>query len=213
LNAKHTIAALSFLAVSTLASPVRADLIVPASVVVNGVPWGGDAALLADGVVRDRGSFWSDSTVYWGSAGGVSIDIDLGAVYSLADLLVGVDNNDDYVFEGSVDGVTYTEFFRFLASDGPLGPTPGGLEILTTRSAYPTAPADASTPAYVGRSLPDVSARYLRVTAAEGDGYYAVGEVQVFSAPPAVPEPASLAMLALGGLAAGMTARRSRRSA
>lgn len=188
----------------------RADLIVPTSVVVGGT-FGGSPGVLTDGVIPPRGSFWSDSTVYWTANDGASIDIDLGAVHALGGLTMSVDNNDDYVVETSTDGATFTEAFRFLGSDGPVAPVPGGLEILTSLSSYPASPGDLTTPAYVGRTLPTISARYLRVTAANGDGYYSIGEIQVFSDPAAVPEPSSMAMLALGGLAVGLATRRSRR--
>jgi PEP-CTERM motif len=183
----------------------KGDQIMPTSIVGSGVYYN-DASLLIDGFVPPRSTAWGETTtVFWGDRD-VAFTIDLGKQYAISNLLISVDNNDDYLVQSSTDGVTFTDLFLFLSSDGPVQPVPGGMDILTTNSIYPTSPADLTTPAYVGRNLTTTLARYLRISGLGGDGLYAVGEIQAFTN--AVPEPGSVVMLGVGAGLLGCVVRR-----
>lgn len=185
--------------------------ITPVSITGTGT-YNNNANLIINGVLPPRNTFWQNAAnVWWESnvpPAGV-FTIDYGSVYNITSLTIDVDNNDDYRVEFSTDGVTFTNLFDFLASYGPVQPSPGGMDILTTDPAFPvlpTNPGDLTTPSYVGVSLIPVQARYLRLTALNGDGAYSIGEFQAFGDP--VPEPISLVVfggLVLGG---GLVARK-----
>jgi hypothetical protein len=179
----------------------KADSIIPAVSVTGTGTFSNSPSLIIDGVLPPRGTFYQASTNVFSTSGAPQFTIDLGAVFTVGSLIADVDNNDDYVVQYSINNISFNNLFTFLASDGPVPVSPGGMEILTTNPSYPSVvnyPTDTTTPVYVGRTFAPVSARYLRIFGSGGDGLYAIGELQAF----AVPEPTSLVMgcLALASL-------------
>ncbi len=123
------------------------------------------AERLTDGTLAPNGDFWNTALTGLLPSPQATMTFDLGQEVPIAAAFVQADNNDHYLLEGSVDGSTYTTLW-----DAP--PVRGsGLRVRTS---------DTIT----GR------ARYLRLSAAGGDGAYSVSELQVFSVVPASwPEP------------------------
>jgi len=152
----------------------------------------GDLAVLHDGVFPAEGTAWTDvSTVNW-TGFGVSFTLDLGQAYELSALDVSVDNNDDYLFEYSLDGASWATLAKANASEGNVG---WGMDTMSS---------DPTSPAYVaGLNLTQpVSARYIRASATAGDSLNSIGEIQV-SGVPVVPEPSTLAMVLAGAAVVG----------
>lgn len=87
---------------------------------------------------------------------GSAIEWDLGAVQPISGAAIQADNNDDYVLALSEDGSSWREVWR-------AGPTEGGG--LRTRSSS----------AELG------NARFVRLSAAGGDGRYSISEFELFT--------------------------------
>jgi hypothetical protein len=115
-----------------------------------------------DDTLAEEGTFWSsaDAVVLPASS---RFEYDMRSVKQISAVLVQGDNNDEYVFEGSIDGVTYTPVWTAPPTFVGMG--------LRTRWATLQKPANA---------------RYLRVVGKGGDNYYSVSEVQAFCKRPAV---------------------------
>ena len=201
------IATLSFPMTATLApavliNPVSAS---SAGAVVN------DPNLMIDGALSLRFS----NSIGPNTVSGLetaTVTIDFGGLYTVENLTAYVDNNDDYHFRFSVDGIQFADLFTFLAPDGPVPVNPGGQDILTTDSVFPTSPGDLTTPSYVGRSFTPVVARYLEVSVTGGDGASGVAEVQAHGAL-VVPEPSSILILGIGSTVLLILCYRRRRRA
>ena len=111
---------------------------------------------LTDGVRAPNGDNWDTaSTSTFVTPKGV-VEFDLGAVKTIAAAYVQGDNNDEYIFSGSVDGQAFNEFWVAPSTTnvGMQGRNTGALK---------------------------VEARYVRVTARGGDNFYSIGEIQLFS--------------------------------
>ena len=195
INLIMIIATLSFPMTATLA---RAGLINPVSASSTGTVVN-DPNLVIDGALSERFPSPLSSSIGPNTVSGLetgTVIINFGGLYTVENLTVYVDNNDDYLFRFSVDGIQFADLFTFLAVDGPVPVTPGGQDILTTDSIFPTSPGDLTTPAYVGRSFTPVAARYLEVLVTGGDGASGVAEVQAHGT--LVPEPSSILMFGIG---------------
>ncbi|NTU53473.1 MAG: PEP-CTERM sorting domain-containing protein [Chlorobiaceae bacterium] len=133
---------------------------------------------LIDGEIPDEGTWWASSTnVYWnGTAPFFTLEFD--SVYTLVDLLVQVDNNDDYLIQYSLNGADWVGLYTIPGSAGNIN---GGM--------------DTFIPSEINFS--PVNARYIRLSALDGDNMYAISEVQAFGTSP-VPEPASVVLLGSG---------------
>ena len=118
-------------------------------------PLSGGSPLLTDGQAMFDGADWLSGGVTRLGAN-EPVVWDLGQLTTLDGAALQGDNNDDYSLEVSADGVTWQPWWRAP----PVG-TPG----LQTRD----------------QRLPQVSARFIRLTASGGDGRYSVSEVEVFS--------------------------------
>ncbi len=164
--------------------PVSAGLITPSSATVAaGTLTGGNAALIIDGSVPPEGQYWQTDTAYW-SGTSVILQVDLGARYKLEDVLVSVDNNDAYLVQYSIDGLSFSNLFSIAVSDGEIPVSPGGMDTMSS---------DSANPEYVPSiDFSAVDTRYLRISATGGDNYYSVGEIQAFGAPSSIPEPTAL---------------------
>ncbi len=147
---------------------------------------------LTDGYVPAEGTTWSsDSNVYWwgqeydpngggegelaaaaSSFGGLYFDIDLGSVQRVADLVLSVDSNDDYAVDTSSDGSNWTRLIDIWSvyDSENVGE---GMETFSTWSESPDFEG--------GLEFNPVMARYLRIYATNGDGAYAIGEVQAYA--------------------------------
>jgi hypothetical protein len=123
------------------------------------------AERLTDGTLAANGDFWNTALTGLLPSSQATMTFDLGSEMPIAAAFIQADNNDRYLLEGSVDGSMYTTLWEAPPVRG------SGLRVRTS---------DTIT----GR------ARYLRLSAAGGDGAYSVSELQVFSVVPASwPEP------------------------
>ena len=169
-------------------------LLTPAGVSASGTEgseYTNSLALLTDGVVpAEFTDFNAASNVYWsgqeagpivtpsggdlspaaGELSGLYFDIDLGGTQRVTELLLSVDNNDDYAVDYSLDGSNWTRLVDVLASAGNVS---YGMDTLRYTSADRPYSTDGSFTA--------VQAHYLRFYATGGDGAYAVGEIQAFT--------------------------------
>lgn len=193
--------------VGRLSTEVHADYITPVSATGTGV-FTGNASLIIDGFTPSRGTIAPASTnVVWNSLN-TFFTIDFGSIQTVANLTVAIDNNDNYLIQSSTDGTNFKNLFTFLASDGPVTPSQGGLDLLSTNPLFPstvTYPGDSTTPVYVGRGFDPTAARYLRISALVGDSVYAIGEVDAFTA--SVPEPSSILLCGIVGVLGGIMPR------
>ncbi|NLI46307.1 MAG: hypothetical protein GX414_04290 [Acidobacteria bacterium] len=123
-------------------------------------------SLLVDDKIVEEGTAWTDDqTVHW-SDPGVYFIIDFGKIRPVFDIMIQVDNNDDYIVDYSVDGTAYTRLFAIGADDGNVT---YGMDTMISLDAHP---------AYEPKiDFKPVRARFLKVYALGGDGLYAVTEV------------------------------------
>jgi hypothetical protein len=119
-----------------------------------------------DDILAEEGTFWSapDAIVLPVAA---KLGFDMGAVRELRGFVVQGDNNDEYVVEGSVDGLNYKPVWVAPATFVGMG--------LRTRSTL---------------IEPAIQARYLRITGRGGDNFFSVSEVRAYCKLPAVFPPA-----------------------
>ena len=123
------------------------------------------AERLTDGTLAPNGDFWNTPLTGLLPSSQATMTFDLGSEMPIAAAFIQADNNDRYLLEGSVDGTTYTTLWEAAPVRG------SGLRARTSDTIS-------------GR------ARYLRLSAAGGDGAYSVSELQVWSVVPASwPEP------------------------
>jgi hypothetical protein len=156
-------------------------------------------SLLIDGVIPPETTIWTaPSNVFWQGTL-PAFTIDLGADFKVTGVLWSVDNNDSYTLQTSTDNVTFTTLFTVQIADGNIQPSPGGMDTMTSFAGSDFVANMAFSP---------VDARYLRVSAVDGDGLYSIGEVQAFGNPVvvsgAVPEPSTygiMGVIALAGVA------------
>ncbi len=128
--------------------------------------------LLIDGRFVDDQSAWdSEQCIFWQDQDTTFV-IDLGAEFLIVDILVQVDDNDDYLIEYSLEGSQFTPLFVFYEGYGDTG------DGMDTMSSNPGDPNFASLP-----ERKPVRARFLRLSASSGDGSYALAEVQAYGYP------------------------------
>jgi hypothetical protein len=123
------------------------------------------AKRLTDGVLAGEGDPWQSelTSVLGGTQSHVTYD--LGATRRVTAVDLQGDNNDDYIVELSEDGATFTTLWVGDPTSG------AGMRRRGTRGLQG-------------------SGRYVRVRAQGGDGFYSLGEVQVFcETPSAWPPP------------------------
>ncbi len=146
--------------------------------------------LLIDHVIPNEGTYWrADTNVWWYGTDPV-FTIDLGSTYKVEDVVVSVDNNDDYEVEYSLDNTTWTHLFSI---DNTYGEITWGMDTMST---------DFTDPEYVSQiDFTPVQARYLRIFATDGDYMYAVAEVEPYGQPVPIPPAIMLMGTGLLGLA------------
>ena len=115
-----------------------------------------------DDTLAEEGSFWSapDAVVIPATS---KLEYDMGKLKQVKALVVQADNNDDYVFEASTDGVAYK----------PLWVAPPVWEGMGLRTRW------------IALGEP-VNARYVRITGRGGDGFFSISEVQALCTVPAI---------------------------
>jgi hypothetical protein len=128
-----------------------------------------DANLIIDGRIPFEESGWNETqNVFWEDPD-VSFVIDLGNIYEVTGIVVQVDTNDDYMIEYSVNGEDYVILTEILGSDGEV------LEGMDTMSSIPEHPEYIEALEFF-----PLSARFLRIFAADGDNQFSLSEFQVF---------------------------------
>lgn len=142
---------------------------------------------LAEGTQWNLGTWWwdQDPTVNGTYSSPMGMRIDLINTTTFDRFVVQADDNDTYQLD-YWDGSNWQSAFSIAAASG------GGMR---TRDS--------------GILASSITTNQLRFYATGGDNYYSVSEIQGF-APASVPEPHSLALLALGLAAAAGASRRAR---
>ena len=144
--------------------------------------------LLINHVIPSEGSYWKSDTNVWWQGTGPQFTIDLGSTFLVEDVVVSVDNNDDYEVDYSLDNTTWTKLFFIDKTYGEIPVSPGGMDTMST---------DSADTEYVSQiDFTKVKARYLRIFAAGGDNCYAVGEVEAYGQP--VPLPSTIMLMGTG---------------
>ncbi len=139
--------------------------------------------LIADGNIPGEFTDWTNGQNVWWEGTGVELYIDFGSIHSITDVLVSVDNNDDYLIEWG--GSTWTPLFAISSSHGNVW---YGMDTMSTDSNHPEYIADLD--------FAPVQTQFLRIRATGGDNLYSVGEIQAFGSP--VPVPAAVWLLSSG---------------
>ena len=154
-----------------------ANALAPVSITANGTggaDYSGSLALLADGQVPAEWSSWDGAgNVHWAGRENTSdsplyFQYDLGSMVRIQDLLLSGDNNDTYDVDWSADGVNWQ---RLVTVPAWAGNVYYGMDTFSTRAGDPQYDA--------GVDFTPVEARYMRISAESGDGYYAIGEMHV----------------------------------
>ncbi len=185
---KITVKFISFL-LFFLSNVVCASLITVTGVSGTGV-FTNNVSLISDGVFPVESSIWTNSeSVFWNGLVPTFV-VDFGSVYTVDDVLVSVDNNDDYSVQWSQDLSTWNTLFNISVGDGEIS---FGMDTMST---------DSFNSEYVPAiDFASIQARYLRITATNGDNSYSIGEFQAFGSNVSMvtlPEPMSLALFNVG---------------
>ncbi|MGE0483365.1 MAG: discoidin domain-containing protein [Gammaproteobacteria bacterium] len=174
--------------------------------------------LLTNGIFPGEGSAWNSAatvqfTRYSAAADTEYFVFDMGALFTVTDIVLSVDNNDSYTIEYGTNGSTWS---TLTVADRTFGEVGNGMDTLSSVAGNAEYVAGMDFP-------PSGPARYLRVYVDGwgnvpqnlfsdpyvGDGAFAIGEFQAFGEV-YVPLPAAwlLGGSALAGLA-GYTQRRA----
>lgn len=132
-------------------------------------------------VERDQ---WQANSAWWRGTS-PSITFDYGSLYTISDIELSVDNNDDYQVEYSTDNVTWSSLFQITRTDGEVT---WGMDTMSTI---------ASSSEYISViDFAPVQAQFLRISATGGDNSYSVGELTALGSVAAVPVPAAAILFA-----------------
>lgn len=123
--------------------------------------------LIIDGDFSEQGSAWDNEKCVWWNGTSPYFVIDLGAVYQVPDLVLQVDNNDNYQVDYSVDGTTFTPLVTVKADSGEIE---WGMDTLSS--------APGNTDTIEGMAFKPVIARFIKIYATEGDDSYSISEIQ-----------------------------------
>jgi hypothetical protein len=177
----------------------QATLLTPVSVsgtgAYNGLPY------MTDGSFPVEGQQWQTETTWWVGTEPV-FTIDYGAVFTIQDIKLSVDNNDSYQVQYSTDNSAWNTLLTIPSDYGEIG---WGMDTMAT---------DAPDPEYIVQiDFAPVGAQYIRIYATGGDNLYSVGELQAFgqSSSTPVPEPTTMLLFGAGLLGLAGAARHRRR--
>ncbi|MCF6253328.1 MAG: hypothetical protein L3J38_01110 [Thiomicrorhabdus sp.] len=116
-------------------------------------------------------SDFTSNTIWWSNLEGM-INMDLGNLFMVQDVLMQVDANDAYQMDYSIDNINWDNLFTINPDDGEIA------------RAMDTMSSDNLNEEYVANmDFAMVEARYLRLSASGGNGLYILSEVQVFGSP------------------------------
>jgi len=160
-----------------LASTAHAAKIPVISVTGTGT-YNNSVSLLTDGSKPADATDWAGATNVWWYGTEPTFTLQFNSVYTVNQLLIQVDNNDDYRIDYSLNG---SDWFLLDTIPSGIGSVGWGMETFNRTST----------------DFTPVDARYLRVYATGGDNMYSISEVQAFGAA-AVPEPGTLALFGTG---------------
>ncbi len=195
---KSLLMALTVVVLLSAASAQAADVVVT-GVVGSGGTINGDANVVLTNGAPGESTVWNmgGTTTLWWREYTQTLTETFDEVYTLDDVLVSADCNDDYLVEYSLDNLIWTTLFTI---DRAYGDTLNGMDTMSSVSGdlQYVPPIDFAP----------VQARYARIRATGGDLQSAVGELRFQGT--AVPEPGSFSLVALGVL--GVLCRRIRRS-
>lgn len=184
---------LAMVGAAAVAAPVQVP-VTEISTIGNGNAIKNGAALIADGEIPLEGSAWNgDKSAYWsGNGKSKVVTFDFGQEYELHDLVLSVDNNDNYLVEVSLD-LSHDSWSELIFVPWYRGEQWSGMETISTV---------AGDPEYVGEidfgffslaaiDFDPVIARYARISGVGGrsilgfgpDDKYSVGELIFYGKP------------------------------
>jgi hypothetical protein len=153
-----------------------------------------DCTRASDGAFPAEWDQWQLNTAWW-SGLSEAVVFTLDGPTTLTSLTFSLDNNDDYRFDVSTDGVTWAPLITVAAWQGDVG------------SGMDTFSADPSSAYYdAALAFAPTLATHVRISAVGGDAWNSVGEMTLTSA---VPEPTTALLVACGLIGVGLSRRRS----
>jgi hypothetical protein len=167
-----------------MAGAAGAALITPAGITGSG-SYNNSPSLIINNFIPPEVTEWTDSTCVWWYGSVPYFVVDLGGQYQVQDIVVQVDNNDDYKVDYSTNNVTYTNLFNISEAYGEVT---YGMDTMSTQAADPE---------YISQlDFATVTARYLKIYATGGDDMYSVSELAAYGSP--VPLPGAVWLLGSG---------------
>jgi hypothetical protein len=167
-----------------MAGAAGAALITPVGLTGSG-SYNNSASMIINNFIPPEWTAWTDLNCVWWYGTVPNFVVDLGGQYQVQDILVQVDNNDNYKVDYSTNNVTYTNLFTISSGYGEVGWGMDTMSTVSGNSEY-ISQIDFST----------VTARYLKIYATNGDNCYSVSELQAYGSP--VPLPAAVWLLGSG---------------
>jgi hypothetical protein len=151
-----------------LAEETESEPIQPAGIEGFG-EFSNDAGLIIDGETPPQGGDWNGTRcVYWEDPDTYFI-IDLGGRYSVSGIVIQVDHDDYYRVEYSLDNIDYITLFEITDE---MGEITAGMDTISTIP---------DTPEYIEDfEFFSQEARYIRISASEGNGVYSISEISIF---------------------------------
>jgi hypothetical protein len=146
---------------------------------ITGATYAGDSSFPTER------AFWKNSTAWWHGTDQV-MSFTYTQVFNIEEILLSVDNNDEYRVQSSLDGSTWSTLFDINRSHGEHN---YGMDTMSTLAGHGE---------YIAAlNFAPVQAKFLRIFATGGDNSYSVGEFQAYgSTVSAVPVPAAALMFA-----------------
>jgi hypothetical protein len=121
-----------------------------------------------DGSFTQRAS-WDEDSTYWRDIN-TRVEFDYGEVFTITDIALSVDGDDDYTVEYSTDNLEWVQLTQISSNDGE---TSWGTDWMSTDDSH------AEYVPSIDFAMP-VQARYLRVYATSGDNSYSISEIAAY---------------------------------